>query len=129
MTFNPRYGYATLALLLIEIAIAVFLDDAIIRPFVGDILVVILIYCFIRMLWLIPVWITIVSVLTFAFVIEYLQHLNLLTRLGWQDHALLRVILGTTFDWKDILAYCLGMAIVLAWESRPKPRPYRRLDR
>ncbi|MFT5385169.1 MAG: hypothetical protein ACI81W_002574, partial [Saprospiraceae bacterium] len=38
----------TAFLFLIEVGIAVFIQDRIIRPYIGDLLVVILIYCFIR---------------------------------------------------------------------------------
>jgi hypothetical protein len=45
----------TAFLFLIEVGIAVFIQDRIIRPYIGDLLVVILIYCFIRSCYNIPV--------------------------------------------------------------------------
>jgi len=45
-------------------------------------------------------------------------YLDLLGKLGLSQNKLLRIILGATFDWKDILAYFLGAAIVLGWETR-----------
>ena len=45
-----RLGYAALCAVLlgVEIVIALYVRDAFVRPYVGDVLVVILIACFIR---------------------------------------------------------------------------------
>lgn len=42
------YAAATLCLLLIEIFIACFVHDRLIRPYIGDVLVVILLYALLR---------------------------------------------------------------------------------
>ena len=118
LTFNRKYFYLTVLLFVIEVAIAVFFDDQFIRPFVGDVLVVMLIYGFVKTFWKIRSHVLALSVLVFACAIEGLQYLNLVDRLGLRQYKLLAIILGTTFDWKDIFAYALGTAIVLVWESR-----------
>jgi nitrogen fixation/metabolism regulation signal transduction histidine kinase len=46
--FRRKYFYLTLILLLIEIFIGVYVRDSFVRPFLGDVLVVILVYCFIQ---------------------------------------------------------------------------------
>jgi hypothetical protein len=117
-TFNPKYCSLTILLFLVEVCIALFVSDRIIRPFVGDVLVVILIYCFLRTFLRLGVVATSLSVFTFACMVEVLQYFNLVERLGWQDNRALAVIIGTVFDWKDILAYGLGTAITLIWERR-----------
>ncbi|CAN1209974.1 DUF2809 domain-containing protein [Tumidithrix helvetica PCC 7403] len=98
-------------LFLIEVCIAVFFDDRFIRPFVGDVLVVILIYCLIRSFWKIRATVAALSVFGFACAIEGLQYLNLVDRLGLRQYKLLAIVIGTTFDWMDILAYAIGTAI------------------
>jgi hypothetical protein len=118
LTFNRKYFYSTVSLFFIEVAIAVFFDDQFIRPFVGDVLVVMLIYGFVKTFWKIRSQVAALSVFVFACAIEGLQYLNLVDRLGLRQYKLLAIILGTTFDWKDIFAYALGTAIVLGWESR-----------
>jgi glycopeptide antibiotics resistance protein len=120
MTFNPRYFQRTLVLLFIEIWIAVSFDDRLIRPLVGDVLVVILIYCAIGTFWKIRKTVTIGSVFGFACIVEGLQYFQFVDRVGWRQYKLLAVIIGTTFDWKDIIAYALGAAIVLGWENKPR---------
>ena len=49
-TVNKRilYTIATIILLVIEVLIALFVHDSIIRPYVGDVLVVVVIYTFVR---------------------------------------------------------------------------------
>jgi hypothetical protein len=118
LTFNRKYFYLTVLLFLIEVCIAVFIDDRFIRPFIGDVLVVILIYCFVKSFWKVRANVAALSVFGFACAIEGFQYLNLVDRLGLRQNKILATILGTTFDWKDILAYALGTAIVLVWESR-----------
>ena len=43
-----KYIILTIILLLAEILIALFVHDTIVRPHIGDVFVVILIYCFVR---------------------------------------------------------------------------------
>ena len=42
------YAIATVILLLIEVLIAIYVHDAFVRPYIGDVLVVVVIYTFIR---------------------------------------------------------------------------------
>jgi hypothetical protein len=118
LIFNRHYFYSTVLLFLIEVYIAVFIEDRFIRPFVGDVLVVILIYCFVKSFWKVRSNIAAVSVFIFACAIEGLQYLNLIDKLGLRQYKLLVIILGSTFDWNDILAYALGTALILGWENR-----------
>ncbi|PZV14034.1 MAG: DUF2809 domain-containing protein [Pseudanabaena sp.] len=122
LTLNRKYFYSTVLLFLIEVYIAVFIDDQFIRPLVEDVLVVILIYCFIKSFWKVRPNVAALSVFVFACVIEGLQYLNLVDRLGLRQNRVLATILGTTFDWKDIFAYGLGTVIILVWEYRSRWR-------
>lgn len=119
LRFNTKYFYLAILLFLVETAIAIFLDDRIIRPLVGDILVVTLIYCFIKAFWQIRPIPASLGVFAFACVIEGLQYLQLVDRLGLRDNRLIATIIGTTFDSKDILAYAIGAALVLVVEYCP----------
>ncbi|UKO97377.1 ribosomal maturation YjgA family protein [Nostoc sp. UHCC 0870] len=117
-TFNKKYFYFTFLLFLIEVCIAVFVDDGFIRPFIGDVLVVILIYCFVKTFGKINSSIVALSVFAFACTIEILQYFNFVNKLGWQKYQILAVALGSTFDWKDIVAYAIGIITVLFLENR-----------
>ena len=70
LTFNRKYFYLTVLLFLIEVCIAVFIDDQFIRPFVGDVLVVILLYCFVKSFLKISSNVAALSIFIFACAIE-----------------------------------------------------------
>ncbi|WP_160166673.1 ribosomal maturation YjgA family protein [Arcticibacter svalbardensis] len=82
LNFNKYYFIASVFLLIIEILIAIFAHDQIIRPYVGDLLVVILLYCFIKSFLNLPVTGTLIFVLLFSYLLETLQYFNLVQHLG-----------------------------------------------
>lgn len=117
---RKRYFIIFTILFLTEIFIALFLHDKIIRPYVGDILVVILIYTFLRIF--IPgglkylVW----YVFLFAAFVELLQYFNIGRLLGLYDNRVAMIIIGSTFDVKDLLCYLAGCLIVWFVERHKK---------
>ena len=48
LTFKPGFLVIAFILFVIEVLIALYVRDSIIRPYVGDFLVVIMLYCFVR---------------------------------------------------------------------------------
>ncbi len=115
--FHKYYFFATILLFLIEAGIALFVRDKFIRPYVGDFLVVILIYCFLKSFWNAkPIKIGL-CVLLFSFSIEIGQHFQLVKLLGLNSSELARTVIGTGFDWGDLVAYSLGILLVLAIEK------------
>ena len=117
LTFRVHYFLFALFLFLIEILIAVYLHDGIIRAYVGDFLVVILLYCFVRSFAKLSVLETAIGVLLLAYLIETLQYFNLLSLLHLEGSTIANVILGNQFEWIDILAYTLGIIVVIAVEK------------
>jgi hypothetical protein len=116
--FNKIYFKLTVILFLIEVSIALFVKDRFIRPYLGDVLVVILIYCFVKSLVKISVHKAAVLVLLFAFCIEILQYINIVEKLKLQLNTVAKTVIGTSFSWEDILAYLAGILIVIAVENR-----------
>jgi hypothetical protein len=114
--FHKGYAWLSLLLLLIEIAIAVFVHDGIVRPYIGDLLVVILMYCFLRSLLQVPVWKAALAVLLFAYTIETLQYLRIVERIGLGHSRFANIIIGNAFAWMDMLMYTIGILIVLLIE-------------
>lgn len=107
---KQRYPYILLTFLLlsIEVIIALYVHDDFIRPYIGDILVVILLYmliriCFPKGIRLLPLYIFLFSILT-----EWLQYIQIVKLLGLSDVTFFRVLIGSTFDWKDIICYGIG---------------------
>lgn len=114
--FDAKYFFSFLILLITEIFIAFYVNDQIIRPYIGDLLVVILLYCFIKSFVATDVLQTAIAVLLFAFAVEASQYIGLVQKLGLQDSKTASTILGSSFDWKDILAYTVGILLVSAME-------------
>ena len=98
--------------------IAVFVHDRFIRPWVGDYLVVMLIYSALKSFLNIPVIAAAIFVLAFSFVVEFLQYLNIVEYFGLQNSPIIRTVLGTSFEWTDLIAYTLGVATILLMEKQ-----------
>ena len=110
------YLIATLVILAVEIFIGLFVHDRFVRPFVGDVLVVVLIYTFIRIFIPEKVRLLPLYVFIFAVVVELLQLIRIVEILGLQDNKLMSTIIGTSFDIRDILCYFVGCAFCGIWE-------------
>lgn len=110
-----RYATIFIVLLVTETAIAIFHFHTFIRGFIGDVLVVPLLYCFFKIICNWNVKKTLIVVLSIAFITEILQAGNWLHPLT-NDNALLKILLGSTFDVYDLMAYTCGILPVLAIE-------------
>lgn len=114
----PRVVYfvATLVLFGVEVLIALFVRDAFVRPYVGDVLAVALVYAALRAITPLAMIPAIAVTLTIALVIEIAQALDLLGALGLQDNKLARIVMGGAFDWFDFAAYISGAILVVGLE-------------
>lgn len=116
LRFNPRFFLLTLVLFVIEVLIAVYVHDNFVRPYVGDYLVVMLLYCAVRtFINASPLKIAL-AVLLFAYLIELLQYFHLVDRLGLAGNTVARTVIGYGFEWLDLLAYTLGVFSILLLE-------------
>lgn len=113
---NKKYFIGFIIVFLIEAFIAVFVRDQFIRPFVGDVLVIILMYLFIKSFIKRPMPLLPIYLWVFAILVEIGQYFNLVEILGLQNSRLCRVIMGTTFDIKDIVCYTVGALILVGWQ-------------
>lgn len=119
--FNSTFFVSSLLLLIVEIYIATFLTGGFIRHTFGDFLVIILVYCSIRtFIEANPIYIAI-SVLGFAFIVEFLQLFNLLDYLHLRNHKLATIVLGSTFHVSDLIAYTFGTLLILAIDLKTTP--------
>lgn len=114
-----RLIYAAVFLLLLgaEVCIALFVHDAFVRPYVGDVLVVGTVYSLLRILvprgrpWL-PAGVTL-----FALLVEVGQAFDLVGLLGLGHIRFFRILLGSTFDWADMVCYLVGGGLILLAEG------------
>lgn len=116
LRFSPTYFVLFLVLLLVEILIALYVRDSFIRPYGGDVLVVILIYAFSRSFvkwhWL-PMA---VAMLLVAFAVELSQYFHLIRLLNLQDKTWAHWVLGSSYHWLDLVAYFAGFALIVVGE-------------
>ena len=107
------YGSVFCGLLGIEVCIALFINDSFIRPYVGDMLVTLLLCCLCRVI--IPSKLRLLPLYVFAFAacVEIGQYFDLVVLLGLADNRFLSVLMGRTFSWLDLLCYAVGC--IAAW--------------
>ena len=112
-------------LLIAEILIGLYAHDDFVRPYLGDTLVVILLWCLVRTV--LPTrlsWLS-AAVFLFAVLVEITQIFPLCDLLGIQN-SLIRTLMGTSFSWWDIVAYLAGClvtgAVDLLWLRAQKPK-------
>lgn len=106
-----------LILFLTELLIALFVHDSFVRPFIGDVLVVVLICAFLRIfiprkIRLLPLFAT-----AFAVLVEGLQYFDFVEKLGLAGNPILSTALGRTFDLKDIICYIAGGVLFFTAEA------------
>ena len=112
-TLRLIFSLCAAVLIGVEILIGLYVHDSFVRPYLGDALVVILIWCVVRIV--IPdrcVWLS-GAVFLFAVIVEVSQIFPLCDVLGIENR-LLRTLMGTSFAWGDIAAYLAGCSVTLA---------------
>lgn len=127
LAFNVKYLLLAAIVLTVEICIALFVKDAIVRPFVGDLLVVILIYCFLRIFLNATYWKLAAGVFLFACVIEVLQYFDYVALLHLENNRVISVMMGRTFEWMDFIAYFTGFLIIVWGEKFRRPKTQSKL--
>jgi DNA integrity scanning protein DisA with diadenylate cyclase activity len=113
--FKGTYFITFVSLLLIEVSIALWSGHPFIRGFIGDVVVVLLLYTFLKsFLSIASEWIA-TGVLILAFGIEFLQYFKI-TEILKITHPALKVMIGSVFDPCDLLAYTTGFCLILLAE-------------
>jgi hypothetical protein len=111
-----NYLIAALAIFITEVLIALYVHDDLVRPWGGDVLVVVLLYCLVRAATRLNVLAAASAVWVFSWFVEALQYLQIIRILRLEDNAVAQTIIGTTFSWLDIVAYTLGIVSVVGIE-------------
>jgi hypothetical protein len=117
VTFHPRYALAALLVFLLEVAIALWVRDQLIRPHLGDSLAVVLVYCVLRTSTRLRVVSAVLAALAVAFMIETVQFFGLVEATGLANSIVAPVLLGMSFDPQDLLAYVLGGLVIIMFET------------
>lgn len=101
----------------IEVLIALFIRDNFIRPYVGDMLVTVVICLFIRGFTPLKTKLLPLLVFVFAAAVEIGQYFDFVALLGLDKNRFLSVLLGRTFSVADIICYGVGCIIFFTAES------------
>ena len=113
---KQNYFIGFTALLIIEILIARYISDDFIRPYLGDFLVVILLYCFLMAVSRLSILKALIIVLVFSYAVEFFQMINIVKVMQYQPPKVVMIILGSSFSVWDLLAYTLGLLFCLSLE-------------
>ncbi|MDZ4994249.1 DUF2809 domain-containing protein [Clostridium perfringens] len=116
MKINKKYLFTFFILLIVEVFIALFIKDNFIRPYIGDVLVVIVIYTFIRGILGRKIRFLPFYIFLFGALVEILQYFKIVELLNLQNSRFFTILIGTAFDIKDILCYLVGCLILVFWE-------------
>lgn len=109
MNARKKHLLIAVAIFFAEILVATrFSSVQFVRSYLSDFLAVILVYHFVKVFRDIPPATLAASVFIFACSIEILQYFHLVDVLGLRPGSLLRILIGTSFSWGDMLAYFLG---------------------
>ena len=102
------YAVLFLSVFLTEVIIALFIKDNFVRPYIGDLLVTVLLCAFCRIF--IPEKISALPILVFVFsvMVEILQYIDIVKILGFENNSILSVLIGRSFSFVDIICYALG---------------------
>ncbi len=105
------YGALFLLILIIEILIALFVRDSFVRPYIGDMLVTVLICSFAR--FFIPEKIKLmpIIVLIFSTLVEIGQYFDFVKIMGLDDNVFISILFGRTFSVADLICYTIGCVV------------------
>lgn len=113
--WNLRYFCLGIVLTFVEVFIALYVHDDFIRPIFGDVLVVFVLYCFLNSVCTLRYRVFYVTL--FACFVELLQYIHIVDLMGIKQ-PVIRVLIGTTFDWMDIGAYVFAGMVLWCLEYK-----------
>lgn len=116
MPSRSRWALLAVLLFAIEVYIALYVRDGFVRPYLGDVLVVMLLFFVFASFTRASPMLLACGVLSFAFLVEFTQAWGLVHRSGFAHNELVRVVLGDTFQWGDLLCYTVGACCALLLE-------------
>ena len=111
--FNIKYFLATIFIFLVEVVIATVLNHQFfIRAYLGDVIVVMLLYTFAKSFFIIDNTKLILGIFAFSCLIEFAQFFNIAEKLGFKPGSLMYIVIGNSFSWIDVLCYGAGCLLL-----------------
>ena len=107
---------AAILILAIEIYIAICVKGGFVRHYAGDVLAVILLYALARAIFSAPPSNLALKIFVFAAALEFAQYFGAVQILGIEN-KILKVMIGGTFDFADLLCYAAGCILAGIYEK------------
>nr|WP_315062893.1 DUF2809 domain-containing protein [uncultured Campylobacter sp.] len=118
---------AAVLILAVEIYIAICVKGGFVRHYAGDVLAVILLYALARAAFSEPPSNLPLKIFAFAAALELAQYFGAVQILGIEN-KILKVMIGGTFDFADLLCYAAGCVLASAYEKFESKNQQRRSD-
>ena len=118
---------AAVLILAIEIYIAICVKGGFVRHYAGDVLAVILLYALARATFSVPPLNLPLKIFAFAVALELAQYFGVVQILGVES-KILKVMIGGTFDFADLLCYAAGCVLAGVYEKFESKNQQRRSD-
>ncbi|AKT93390.1 DUF2809 domain-containing protein [Campylobacter gracilis] len=120
---RTRLAFLAAAVLILaaEIYIAICVKGGFLRHYAGDILAVILLYALARAAFAAPPSNLALKIFAFAAALELAQYFGAVQILGIEN-KILKVMIGGTFDFADLLCYAAGCVLAGVYEKFEKRR-------
>ncbi|PQA94643.1 hypothetical protein B0A69_09295 [Chryseobacterium shigense] len=113
LAFNLKYLLLTVFIFLIEVLIATKLADIFfVRAYLGDVIVVMLLYTFVKSFVKMNDEKLILGILIFSCLVEFAQYFTVAEKLGFRPGSLMYIVIGNSFSWIDILCYAAGCLLL-----------------
>ena len=126
---STRLAFLAVAVLIlaVEIYIAICVKGGFVRHYLGDVLAVILLYALARAAFGVPPLNLPLKIFAFAAALELAQYLGAVQILGIEN-KILKVMIGGTLDFADLLCYAAGCVLAGAYEKFESKNRQRRSD-
>ena len=108
---TKRFPYIVSSLILFILCILIvvlFSSNGFIRGFLGDTVIVILLYSLLKSIKDFDSLLLSVGITLFAYAIEISQYFKIIPLLGFQENFFTRIVFGSVFDPLDLIAYTIG---------------------
>lgn len=113
LKIKPKYLLLTILIFLVEVLIATVLkNNFFIRAYLGDVIVVMLLYTFVKSFFTVNDTTLILGIFAFSCVVEFAQYFNIAEKLGFQPGSLMYIVIGNSFSWVDIACYSAGCLLL-----------------
>lgn len=117
MKINFKFDYKSLLIaifiFIVEVLIATKLKNIFfVRAYLGDVIVVMLMYYFIKAFFDFNSTKLIVGIFIFSCLMEFAQYFHFGELMGFKDNRIVMIMLGNSFSWLDILCYFAGCVIL-----------------